>query len=79
MRYFRYNEPRDPKNGDFTAETITLSEQEILDYYWDYWYDTMCNKFSKETVDQKYTQTDCIRDWKVIHWAWEVEDHQGER
>lgn len=79
MRYYRYNEPKDPENEDFRAETVTLSEQEILDYYWDYWYNAMCEKHSKEIVDQEYTQKDCVRDWKAVHWAWEVEDHQGER
>ncbi len=79
MRYYSYIEPRDPENGDFSAETVTLSEQEILDYYWDYWYNAMCKKHSKETVDKEYTQTECIRDWITVHWAWEVEDHQGER
>jgi hypothetical protein len=79
VRYYRYNEPRNPQNEDFRVETVTLSEQEILDYYWDYWYNAMCKKYGKEIVDRAYSQDHCIRDWKTIHWAWEVEDHQGER
>jgi hypothetical protein len=78
VRYYRYNEPRDPENGDFKAKTVTLSEQEILDY-WDYWYTAMCKKYGRETVDREYTKRECIRDWMAVHWAWEVEDHQGER
>jgi len=75
VRYFRYNEPKDPKNEDYTAVTVTLSEQEILDYYWDYWYTNMCGKFNKT----EYSIKSCLKDWKVAHRAWQVEDHQGER
>jgi len=79
VRYYRYIEPRDPDNNDFSAKTVTISEQEILDYYWDYWYNAMCKKYGKETVDRDYSQDHCLLDWKTVHWAWEVEDHQGEK
>lgn len=49
-----------------------LSEQEIINQYWDYWYGRMCEKFGKEHVDANYTTQDCIDDWTVVHWAWEV-------
>ena len=79
MRYYRYIEPHDPTNDNFAPEIVTLSEQEILDYYWDYWYTGMCENFGKDTVDQEYTKDHCLKDWKAVHWAWQVEDHQGER
>ena len=79
MRYFRYSEHQDSENKDFRANTVTLSEQEVLNYYWDCWYSSMCEKYGKQTVDQEYTQTDCIKDWKAAHRAWEVEDCQGEQ
>lgn len=75
MKYYRYIEPRDPARGNFSPEIVTMSEQEILDYYWDYWYTSMCEKFGKS----EYSKESCLRDWKTMHWAWEVEDHQGER
>lgn len=50
---------------------ITLSEEEILKEYWNYWYERMCNKFGKEIVDSKYSSADCIDDWVILHWAWE--------
>lgn len=49
----------------------TLSEEEILSEYWDYWYDRMCKKFGKEHVDANYCRQDCIDDWIIVHWAWE--------
>ena len=79
MRYYRYIEPRDPVNDDFSPEIITLSEQDVLDSYWNYWYTNMCNKYGKETVNRDYTKNHCLQDWCVVHWAWQVEDHQGER
>jgi hypothetical protein len=34
----------------------------------------MCEKFGREVVDSDYTKQDCIDDWVVVHWAWEVDD-----
>jgi len=79
MRYYRYIEPQDPENENFTTVTVTLSEQKIIDYYWDYCYRAMCKKYGKENVDKDYDQDRCIQGWMNVHWAWEVEDHQGER
>ena len=75
MKYYRYNKPKDSKNEDQTPVTVTLSEQEILDSYWDQWYTNMCIKFGKT----EYSTESCIRDWKTVHRAWEVEDCQSER
>jgi len=47
----------------------TLSEEEILNQYWDYWYGKMCEKYGKEHVDSTYNKLDCIDDWTVLHWA----------
>jgi len=75
IKYFRYIEPRDPTNDDFSSEIVTLSEQEILDTYWDYWYSKVCEKFGKS----EYSTKSCIKDWCAAHRAWRVENHQGER
>ena len=65
MKYYTTCYP--DENGDNVIET--LSEQEILNDYWDYWYGKMCEKFGKETVDSQYSKQDCIEDWCVVHWA----------
>lgn len=72
MRYFSYSEPT--SSEDSTPIDITLSEDEIIHEYWDYWYDKMCAKFGKDHVDQNYNILDCIDDWVVVHWAWESKD-----
>jgi hypothetical protein len=53
-------------------ETVyeTLSEDDILNQYWSYWYGKMCEKFGKEHVDANYSKQDCIDDWTILHWAW---------
>jgi hypothetical protein len=34
----------------------------------------MCKKFGKEEVDTKFTFEDCLDDWVIVNWAWEVKD-----
>lgn len=67
MKYWSIGYP--DENGNDVVET--LSEKEILDQFWDHWYNKMCKKFGKEYVDSNYTEQDCIYDWIVVHWAWE--------
>ena len=52
-------------------ETVweTLSEEEILDNYWNYWYNAMCAKYGVDHVNNNFTKQDCIDDWCVVHWA----------
>jgi hypothetical protein len=66
MKYYQFHDTSDdsPK---------TLSELEILDEYWDYWYGKMCNKYGYQHVDENYTTKHCIEDWVTIHWAQEVQ------
>ena len=67
MRYFSYNE----RLEDGSDVVITVSELEIKDTFYSYWYGKMCDKFGKEVVDSKYTFEDCLDDWIVVNWAWE--------
>lgn len=68
MRYYSYIEP----DENDKPVTITMSEEEIRALYWDSWYTRMCKKFGKEYVDQHYSFKECLQDWIVINWAWEV-------
>lgn len=68
MRYFSFNE--------FDGEigwVQTISEDEIRKEYYPYWQGKMYAKFGKEHVDSNYCFEDCVEDFKIIHWAWEVE------
>jgi hypothetical protein len=68
VKYYTYVEP---DYDGITPRYITLSENEILNEYWDFWYRQMCVKFGKEEVDTKYSIHECISDWVTVHWAWE--------
>lgn len=75
MKYYSYNEydPESPLADDTGGYVVTMSEEEILKEYWNYWYGKMCEKFGKEHVDTNYSPADCIDDWCIVHWAWESE------
>jgi methanogenic corrinoid protein MtbC1 len=68
MRY--YSTASMDESGNDIVET--LSEEDIREQYYPYWYGKMCNKFGKEHVDANYCFEDCLVDWIVVHWAWEV-------
>lgn len=70
MKYWTIAYP-DEKGNDVVE---TLSEDEIIAQYWNYWYGKMCEKFGKEHVDANYSRQDCIDDWTVVHWAVESTD-----
>jgi hypothetical protein len=69
MRYYSYNE-----YDDQGGHIVTMSEEEIRQKYWPYWYKKMCAKFGQELVDEKYSFEDCLDDWIVVNWAWEVKE-----
>lgn len=71
MKLWTVHFPND--KGDDVTET--LSEDQILNEYWDYWYDKMCEKFGKDIVDSNYTKQDCIDDWVIVNWAFESTDN----
>ena len=73
MRYWSYNE----QLNEIDSHVVTVSDNDILDVYWSWWYGKMCDKFGKEVVDSDYTKQDCIDDWVVVHWAWEVDSDTG--
>lgn len=66
MRTFKYIEPKDPLNEDWSAVEVRMTEEQVLDYYWDYWSNAMLKKGLTPTKEQ------CIEDWTVVHWAREV-------
>ena len=70
MRYFSYDEP----DENFNNIVVTKSEEEIRKEYYPLWYERMCKKFGKEVVDRDYSFEDCLDDWIVVNWAWEVKD-----
>lgn len=73
-RYFSYNEydPESSRSDETGGYVDTVSEDYIREHYWPYWYNRMCIKFGKEHVDKIYSFEDCLSDWIIVNWAWEV-------
>lgn len=76
MRYYSYNEydPQSPKADKMGGYVATMSEEDIRREYWPYWYKKMCEKYEQAYVDECYSFEDCLDDWIVVHWAWEVKN-----
>lgn len=73
MKYYSYNYYDPDPAKQIVA---TLSEQEILDEYWDYWKERMEKKFKKKFDRDRANELDCITDWCVVNWAWESLTHE---
>lgn len=49
---------------------LLITEQEIIDKYWDYWLDKMVKKYGVDS--ELITLDNCILDWCSVYWADEV-------
>lgn len=67
MRKFRYNTPTDTGN-----QVVQVTEEEILSTYFDYWSSQMVKAGKQDLISPE----NCIDDFVVVHWAWEVWEDQ---
>lgn len=65
MNYWSYNAPE--------VGVVTLSEKEIIDSFYPFWYRKMVKKYGSDYVEANFSQVECIEDWAVVHWAWKVD------
>ena len=59
--------------GEMYAER-EITEEEILEEYWDYWFKAMCQALYKPNTGafgkpELITKENCIDDWVSVHWA----------
>lgn len=66
MKYYTIVYPDVTESGNEYDHWETLSEQEILDQYWTYWFLKMVDNGEP---DEKLTSEQCIEDWCIVHWA----------
>jgi hypothetical protein len=57
------------EHGQHVQET--WSEDQILEYYWQYWYVRMVEK---NQPAEELTSERCIQDWCIGHWAEETNE-----
>lgn len=81
MRYFSYNEPIWSDDRDehdqmqiLGNQVITKSEDEIRAEYFPYWESRMIEKYGADTYARTYGFEDCLEDWVIVNFAWEVTD-----
>ena len=67
MKYYSYVEP----DENMRPVEIILSEQDIIDQYWEYW-STAMKKVNKEDL---ITRKNCIEDFCIVNWANEINDN----
>ena len=48
---------------------VVISEEDILDEYWDFWYEKMVRDDKRKHI----SHYNCIQDWVVINQAEEME------
>lgn len=70
MRYFIYNEyDPDHTNGGYV---VTKSEEDIRNEYWPIWRARMIEKYGEDKVDRYYSFRDCLDEWIIQNFAWEL-------
>lgn len=67
MKKYCYIEPG--KNDELVE--IVISEQEILDFYWEYWSSGM-EKLGKNHL---ITKENCIEDFCIVHYSSEINEN----
>ena len=73
MRYWTFVEMDVNSRGDSITRWVTMSDQEILDYYWEWWSSQMrevarSGKITNVTLES-ITKENCIDDFCIVHWA----------
>lgn len=72
MKYKYYEPDTLPDGTCIGSIEITMTEEEILNFYWDFW-----SKKMKERYGEDYsliTKERCIEDFIIVNWAFPVED-----
>ena len=73
MKYWTYVEPTHDED-----HIVTMSEKEILDQYFPYWFDMMAKAGKNIALEGSLMGQMCIDDWVTIHWATETDENGNE-
>jgi hypothetical protein len=71
MKTYQYNElGRTLIEGEIENVVMTFTENDIIRDYFPYWADCMekVGKFDQISIKN------CIEDWIMLNWAWEVKE-----
>ena len=65
MKYYTAAWPDQNALGEEYTKWETLSEQDILNEYWEYWSEKMRSVGKAELISEER----CIEDWCIVNWA----------
>ena len=68
-RIWCYDEPVFHGDALVGSEVFEITEEEILDKYWQFWSSKIIEKYGEDNPIM--TRDNCIDDWVVANWAWE--------
>lgn len=69
MKTWCYNDPVFDGVTLIGNDVIEVTEEQIIDDYWPWWYRSMVEKFGPG--HHLITEENCIEDWVSANWAWE--------
>lgn len=71
MKIYFFNDPVF-KDGEIVGNVVQeYTREDVLRDYWKWWNEKMIAKYAEG--HELITEDNCIEDWKVINFAWEVE------
>lgn len=74
MRRFRYEAPTEFDGYKCVGyETITLTEQEIIDQYYETWKNALKLRNDVDRISLENKKL-FLEDWCIMHYAWEVKE-----
>jgi len=73
VKKYAYDEP----NKDGSNNHVEMTEQEIIDAYWQHWVNRMSRAIHRKNTKaygkpELITRENCIDDWVVVNQAYEV-------
>jgi hypothetical protein len=73
MKTYCYNEPVFHGDALVGNDLIEMTEEQILEVYWDFWKAQMIKKYGEKHF--LTTKENCIGDYVIMNCAWEKKDH----
>ena len=72
MKTYYYDEPILHGDALVGIDEIEITEEQILEVYWDFWKAQMIKKYGEDHF--LITKENCIDDYVVVNWAREKKD-----
>ncbi len=75
-KIYCYNEPTIQGGAFVGNDVIELTEENIIELYWEFWKGKMIKKYGEG--HELITKENCIKDWVIVNWAWEKKHNEDD-